>query len=690
MIESWQFEEVEASQLASGSKPSMSAAFASSEAPPQFDGVSTVVELWQKSARKNRIHPCMGVMMDQHKYSFMSYNEVNHLVRCLSSSLRQVVTKGKNVGIWGENCPAWMLSFLACARSNLCSVLLHENLGGDSVETMLKKSELGAVVISPEKIKKFAALMVKNPGIDLDAVVYWGEELPFYSEVAAQLRQRKITMYNLGEFIEMGEEKNMMVDKSPTPESIATVLYSMGPLGEMEGVTYSHKAIVSSVASIDQHYRNAGFEFGVKDSILSYFPMTHIANIMLDLWFLGVGAKVGYSRGRHMILDDAKVLQPTFFPGNAKILREICNRISKTSGVSGGFRGKMGRFLVSWGYNRKLHFMKNGIPPRHASPLFDTLVFRKSQKVLGGKQRVILVFGDPPSAEVGEILRVCTSAAVHSSLHSMYTTCLTFSGPMNFDNIHTLGAPLPSVALRLQSVPELGHDALGPVPEGEVLIKSPHNFTGFYNNPKLMKELVDEEGWLHTGEIAKIEDNRFVFIGRKTSLYTSKKEPILLEKVEQIYESSNLVEKIWVHPDLEGIGLIGTVVPNERSLAKQAAFQDIDICGEKVEHLRGEQKITDLVLEELRSLGRKSDLKPCEMLTKVVLKTEQEVLLKCSSSSFLSLERGARPDVEVLTAKPRGLSFKSLMSMDMDFSKLMEPFKRSNKKESPTRYEAVF
>ncbi|GMH36138.1 hypothetical protein BSKO_04006 [Bryopsis sp. KO-2023] len=625
-MENWGVE-VESHRPATDSSPAWSAALrakAFPDADPETLGFATVHELWKRSFVRNRSSPCLGVRNREANgrlgdYTFFSYQAIHLYVSSVSGALLVEFAKTpdveRNVGIYGANCPAWLITFFACSRANARSVPLYDSLGVDAVEYVIFHAALPVVFCSIDKLERLASAVEKRKGV-VKVVVYWGGSLPQYDTKIKRLVAAGVRTYVLDDLMEMGEHHRFEA-QPPKPDSICTIMYTSGTTGRPKGVMLSHSAFVHNVASLDAFFTNQGISFGHGDSFLSYLPLAHIFDITFEVWMVHIGAKIGYYGGNPKnVLNDAQALKPTMFIGVPRIFDKLCDS------VRAGFKsqGRMKKMVRAWGYRRKLAFMKGGIPAAKASPLFNLLFSRRIHAALGGKQRVVISGGAPLSRANEELLRVTMCCPVGQG-YGLTETCaaISLAIPDVRSQEGSIGPPLPAASVRLESVPEMNYDALADPPCGELLVKSVHNFTGYYRDEELTESVVTEDGWFHTGDIGTIKNGVITLIDRKKNMFKmSHGEYIAVEIVENKLKKCHVVDQIWVCGDSTKAELVAVVVPNSSELMSWAKQKGLPT---EMAQLVKDTQAREYVVSELQKTARSEKMVKIEYVHSVHLET---------------------------------------------------------------------
>jgi len=180
-------------------------------------------------------------------------------------------------------------------------------------------------------------------------------------------------------------------------------------------------------------------------------------------------------------VDDIGALKPTLFIGVPRVFDRIYGGISAQIAAGSALK----KLIFGYAFSRKLSFLQGGVPQDKASPLFDRIVFSKVKQRLGGRVRIIVSGGAPLAPHVEEFLKVAMCSPVVQG-YGLTETCAAscIAMPDTHEHSATVGPVLPCTELRLESVPEMGYDAADAArPGGEVLLRGPQLFSGYYKMP---------------------------------------------------------------------------------------------------------------------------------------------------------------------------------------------------------------
>jgi len=334
---------------------------------------------------------------------------------------------------------------------------------------------------------------------------------------------------------------------------------------------------------------------------------------------LHVGASIGYWRGDIKgLVDDIGALRPTLFCGVPRVFDRIYAGVM-TKVDEGSF---IKRMLFHWGYNRKLHALEAGHTYDKAAPFFDKLVFSKVKERLGGRVRLIVSGGAPLARHVEDFLKVTMCCRVVQGYGLTETCAASFIAvPDVPEQAGTVGPPQPVVCFRLEAAPELNYDPMADPPRGELCIKGPSVFTGYYKAEEKTKEVLETDGWFHTGDIAELTPTGALrIIDRKKNIFKlSQGEYIAVEKVEAVYAKDALVEQVWVYGNSFESQLLAVVVPVADKLR---ACAPESLATASIMELCRDPTVKARVLESLNTHAKAGKLKGFEMVRAIFLEPE--------------------------------------------------------------------
>ncbi|XP_031274144.1 long chain acyl-CoA synthetase 1 isoform X1 [Pistacia vera] len=583
--------------------------------PPPEPDLTTSWDLFSKSVEKYQGNKMLGwrrfVDGKVGPYVWKTYKEVYDEVLQIGSALRASGAEpGCRVGIYGANCPQWVEAMEACNAHSLVCVPLYDTLGPGAVNFIIDHAEIDFVFVQDKKAKE---LLSPDCGSAqrLKTIICFTS---LAEEDKEKVARTGVKSYSWDEFLHLGKENTSEI-LPPQPFSICTIMYTSGTSGDPKGVVLTHETISTFVRGIDLFMEQFEDKMTPDDVYLSFLPLAHILDRMIEEYFFRKGASVGYYHGDlNALKDDLMELKPTLLAGVPRVFEKIHEGIQKALEELRPLRRRIFDAL----YKYKLGWMNMGYKQKYASPLADLLAFRKVKARLGGRLRLVVCGGAPLSTEVEEFLRV-TCCAFLVQGYGLTETCgpVTLGFPDEMCMVGAAGTVAVYNELRLEEVPDMGYHPLSDPPTGEICVRGKTLFAGYHKNAELTREAI-KDGWFHTGDIGQILPNGVVkIIDRKKNLIKlSQGEYVALEYLENVYNIAPIVEDIWVYGDSFKSMLVAVVVPHEESTEKWAYSKGHMVSFSELCSL---DQLKDYVLSELNCAAEKKKLRGFEYIKGFIL-----------------------------------------------------------------------
>ena len=443
---------------------------------------------------------------EEGKFREITHKEVRDDIKALGTKFVNMGLKDKRIAVISENRYEWGIVYLATVTGTGVIVPLDKSLPENEIESLMIRSEVEAIVYSEKyndimnKIREEKHTKVKYfISMDLDK-----EENGIYSEYEL-IKQGK-------ELLEAGNRE--FLDAKIDAENMAIMLFTSGTTAMSKAVMLSHKNICANIMDITSVLRIYD-----TDRFLSFLPLHHTFECTTGfLYPLSRGSSIAFCEGIRHIADNLKeykasvmVSVPILFEGMYKKVMKTIEKKGKLKTVQKGI--KISQFLLKFGIDIRKKLFKE---------IHDTL---------GGNIRVLVAGGAAlnPEAEKG-------FNELGFTLHQGYG--LTESSPVisveddKYQRLGSIGKAFPSLDVKIEDPNEEGI--------GELLVKGPSVMLGYYNNEEATKETITEDGWLHTGDLARIDKDGFIYISGR------KKFVIVLKNGKNIYpeEIETLINKI--------------------------------------------------------------------------------------------------------------------------------------------------
>lgn len=345
---------------------------------------------------------------------------------------------------------------------------------------------------------------------------------------------------NWKEILDLGEDDSTQIEvedlsKAINPDQIATIIYTSGTTGRPKGVMLSHENIVSNLlACLPRIPKKKNLDY--KDTrVLSFLPICHIFERLLFYLFQYHGFSVYFAESIEKMGENVKEVKPHYMSVVPRLIEKVYDKIYNTGSSAGGLKEK----IFFWALNLIQKKKEISKPSGLAEIIADKLVFKKWREGLGG-EIITLVSG---------------SAALSTRLNLMFQNAgipilegygLTETSPVISVNsfqqmkVGTVGHPLDNLTVKIQE-------------DGEITVKGPSVFKGYFKNEEMTKEAFTSDGFFKTGDIGHIDSEGFLQItDRKKEMFkTSGGKYIAPQTIENLAKGSKFIEQIMVVGDGE-------------------------------------------------------------------------------------------------------------------------------------------
>ncbi|KUG08655.1 AMP-dependent synthetase/ligase [Solirubrum puertoriconensis] len=504
------------------------------------------------------------------KWLPLSNQQVQEAANACSLGLRHLgVERGDKVAIISNNRPEWVQADFGISQLGAVSVPMYPTITVEDYRYIFQDAAVKVVLVSDRKLHA----RVKEALKDLDQAP---EHVFTFDQVAGA--------HHFDELLALGKQANAAelepLKAAVQPDDLLTLIYTSGTTGRPKGVMLSHGNILSNCHSLREFIPVVPGE-----KALSFLPLSHIFERTATFLYLKLGLAVYYAEGLEVIADNLREVQPQVFTTVPRLLEKIYDKIVAKGQTLEGIKKK----LFFWSLDLGLRYD----PQRSLGPVYNAqlalankLVFSKWREALGSKVKCIISGG---GALQPRLARVFWAAGIHV----MEGYGLTETSPViaacrynREDNMPgTVGPVIPDVEVKI-------------APDGEILTKSASVMKGYYNRPDLTAEVIDQEGWFHTGDIGEFVNGRFLKItGRKKEMFkTSGGKYVAPQVIENKLKESPLIEQAMVVGDGQKYAA-ALLVPAFEELRNWAKQQQISFANDAalVAHERVQKLYRELV-----------------------------------------------------------------------------------------------
>ncbi|KAB0385699.1 hypothetical protein FD755_000655 [Muntiacus reevesi] len=568
-----------------------------------YDDARTMYEVFCRGLRISGNGPCLGFRNPKQPYQWLSYQEVADRAEFLGSGLLQHNCKpctDQFIGVFAQNRPEWIIAELACYTYSMVVVPLYDTLGPGAVRYIINTADISTVIV--DKPQKAVVLLEhverkETPGLKLIILME-----PFEEALKDRGQECGVVIKSMQDVEDCGQQ-NHCDPVPPKPSDLSIVCFTSGTTGNPKGAMLTHGNVVADFSGFLK-VTESQWAPTCADVHISYLPLAHMFERMVQSVVYCHGGRVGFFQGDIRLLsDDMKALCPTIFPVVPRLLNRMYDKIFSQADTP------LKRWLLEFAAKRKQAEVRSGIIRNNS--IWDELFFNKVQASLGGCVRMIVTGAAPASPTVLGFLRAALGCQVYEGYGQTECTAgCTFTTPGDWTSGH-VGAPLPCNHIKLVDVEELNYwTSKG---EGEICVRGPNVFKGYLKDPERTKEALDEDGWLHTGDIGKwLPAGTLKIIDRKKHIFKlAQGEYVAPEMIENIYIRSEPVAQVYVHGDSLKAFLVGIVVPDPEVMPSWARKRGIE--GTYAE-LCTNKELKKAILEDMVRLGKEGGLHSFEQV----------------------------------------------------------------------------
>ena len=428
---------------------------------------------------------------------------------------------GDKIAIISNNRPEWNFVDMGMAQIGVVNIPIYPTISYDDYTYIFNNAEPRILIVSDkmvyEKLKPIADKVSSIERIyafnQIDGVANWTEIIELGKE-------------NAEKFINEVEKIKALI----RPNDLCTLIYTSGTTGIPKGVMLSHNNLVSNFMAVSKkHHLNSSHK------ALSFLPLCHIYERMLNYHYQYMGISIYYAENMGTILDNLKEIKPHIFITVPRLMERIYD------GIIG--KGKdlpyLKKVVFFWAVNLGLQFKlnrENGWLYHVKLKIADKLIFSKWRNALGGNLQYIVSGGAPLQPRLIRLFHAAELTILEGYGLTETSPVIAVNDPAkNEIKFGTVGPVLEGVKVKI------AHD-------GEILCKGPNVMLGYYRAPDLTAEVIDKDGWFHTGDVGVLEDGKYLKItDRKKEMFKlSSGKYVAPQVIENKFKESFFIDQIMV------------------------------------------------------------------------------------------------------------------------------------------------
>ncbi|MBI5463815.1 MAG: long-chain fatty acid--CoA ligase [Ignavibacteriales bacterium] len=488
---------------------------------------TTISEMFERITKKfgSDTRPLLMHKVDG-MYRGISYNEYRRNVELFACGLASLgLKKGDKVGIISENRPEWVIADMAIVCLGAVNVPVYPTLTPKQLEFIFSDSGV-KVVIASNSFQLNKVLKIQSKIKTLKRVI-------LITEKGAVEDSRVIgfsKVYDLGQEYER-QHPNFFSETmtKPKPEDLLTIIYTSGTTGNPKGVMLTHNNLVTNIIASAQV-----IPFGPEDTLLSFLPLCHSFERMAGYYTaMACGATVAYAESIESVRDNLLEVHPTVVTTVPRLFERIHSRITKQIDNSPAARQKVFHWAVAVGRAFARAKRRGSISPilkaQHA--LASKIVYSKLKERTGGRIRFFVSGGAALPRELGEFFEAIGITIIEGYGLTETSPVLTVNRLDDF-KFGAVGKAIPGIEIKIAE-------------DGEILAKGPNIMSGYFNNKKATDEVIDRQGWFHTGDIGMFDsEGHLVITDRKKHLFVSSGgKNIAPQPIENLFLQSKYIDQ---------------------------------------------------------------------------------------------------------------------------------------------------
>jgi len=472
------------------------------------------------------------------------------------------LNRGEKVALLLESDVPFCIVDMGCLLAGLIDVPLYLSSSAEQMQYVTEHAEAKALAVAnPERLHQAAEILPDLP--EIETVILCDPDpdadLPDLPE--------RVELVTLDEVRARGRRSTDDQDAAIQnlrdqihPDDLATIIYTSGTTGRPKGVMLSHENISSNAMTSVGELKD--FEPGADgEVVISFLPLTHVFARMLQYAFLARGVSIYFTHPDNLV-DALPKVRPTAFASVPRVLEKVYAGIRKKIMGMEGLQRTIGEWALGvaqeYQMDQKMSFFYN-----LKRAIADRLVFQKWRDALGGQVKWIVVGGAALQPDLANTLAAADIITVQGYGLTETSPVIAYCRPHR-NKPGTVGDPLPGVEVQIAD-------------DGEILTRGPHVMQGYFKRSEKTDEVLNEEGWFHTGDVGEFDEEGFLKItDRKKDLFKlSTGKYVMPQPIENKLGSEPLVDKaVVIGSDRKFCAAL--IFPAEDQVRAQAQELDLD------------------------------------------------------------------------------------------------------------------
>lgn len=553
-------------------------------------GITRIFDFLQYRSKNYGSIPSLGSKENGKWITYMP-DEVKNICDNLSYGLMQLgLERGDKIAIISNNRPEWNFADFGMQQCGVINVPVYTTLTEPEYTFIFNDAEVKYCFVSDESLlKKVRNIQSSVPSLKDIYTFNKIEGAKHYSELVLLGEKNK------------NESELEAIKQTIGPNDLATILYTSGTTGNPKGVMLSHNNLVSNVIAVRDLPK-----LPPNSVALSFLPLCHSYERILTYLYSFLGFTVYYAESLEKIVDNIKELKPNAFSCVPRLIEKVYDRIMDKGKELTGVK----KALFFWAVDVAMQFEKGkdqGWWFNKKLSIANKLIFSKWREALGGNVRAMISGGAALNPKLARIFWAADIPVLEGYGLTETSPVIAVNNFLpNSVRFGTVGPVIEGVTVKIAD-------------DGEILCKGPNVMLGYYKRPDLTAEVIDLDGWFHTGDIGVIVENRFLKItDRKKEIFkTSGGKYIAPQALENKLKESRFIEQAMVVGESQKFAsaIIVPAFPFVKEWAERkglAIKSNEDLIASKEVH----DRIKEEIIEVNKSLAQYETIKDFILLPK--------------------------------------------------------------------------
>ena len=598
----------------------------------------TLIENNIQKMLKFKDRDCLGIRKKigeneyENKYTYFTYQQVHDMCVNFSKNLHEIQDelvfkdeykgiKFKLIGIFAKNCTEWVVTDMGCQMDSITTCTLYATLGQEAFKYICDQTKITTICVSPDlvdlccKYKKLYNLDSLKYAILFDYTTNCNSK-----ENLDKLTEAGFKAYSFkDDFLKENSKVKYEDLEISKPDTVMTICYTSGTTGNPKGVMLNQRNLISVLETV---IKDSSVPLDENGAHISFLPLAHIFERMVISGFMSVAAKIGFISGsiRTTLMDDMTYFGPTLLFTVPRVLQTIRQKVFDKFDHLSYFK----RQLAYMAYNtKKENYRKYGVLTHS---IYDALIFSNIRQMFGNKILCVLCASAPMPKDLADDFKIFLSIPVIEGLGMTELSGSAFCTNYHDLTNNTAGGVTSGAIMKIADVKDLNYthkDVIDgvPCPAGEICLKGPLIFVGYYKNDEETNKSFDEDGFFHTGDVGRIYTNLgngLKIVDRVKEIFKlSQGEYIIPAKLESAYHKSKFVNQLMIYGNSSKNNIIGIVNPNVKSCAEALEVEE-----DEIKKMENDKKLKDLIIKDLDEIAKEVNFNSLEKVKYIIIDFE--------------------------------------------------------------------